>query len=352
MPSNLQIISVSLFKMDIETSDIEKVDIGEDRNDLSDYLRELLGELSSGDNKRSFEFSRNTTEVYTCLESISKNHDSLLGDSGKAVASRLLNVEVETDKKYGHLSKNNKGTHVNKGSFIQFLYKEDSVSKYLGVKVEHQEFIDEKNFKKLLGLGVDNKIYKAFRTVFNNNTPSNVDVYDSQKKIAKYWWYDFLELSEIRTDSFNTKEACKETIRKINKIKRLDSNDYRELRNAVIVAFKQQGSMNYIEFVVDVIESYTSENDEVNKAIKSISSELKKLPRNNKFDNVFDLDPSSVPYRKRNYNLAEGITLSIDEALDDSDSKIWSEQTSSGEKLVVIKSAEGYENFTKKERTL
>lgn len=352
MNGELEIINVSLFRLDIEGNQKEEMFINESNEDLSEYLNDLIGELSKGSNKRAFEISRDTTEVSRCLYAIYNDHDCFHGKEGEAIAARLLAVEVNTDEKYGHLGGENKRTHVNKGSFIQFLYKENNVLKYLGVKVEHQEFLEEVNFKKIVGLGVENKIYKAFRAAFIGGKISEVDVYDSQRKLAKYWWYGFLELSEVRTNGFNTERACKETISKINRLKRLDLNDYRELRNAIIVAFKQQGSMDYFQFVEDVVENFSSESEEVNKAVKKIATELKLLPESKGFDNLFDLEPSAVPFRKRNFQLDEGITLSINEELDDMDGKVWAEMTASGEKLVVIKSSEGYANFNKKERTL
>ena len=37
----------------------------------------------------------------------------------------------------------------------------------------------------------------------------DIAVYDANPKIAKYWYHDFLELHESKTDEYNTRTAFK-----------------------------------------------------------------------------------------------------------------------------------------------
>jgi hypothetical protein len=352
MENSLEILTVSLFQLDIESNTKSNIPVDVGVDDLSDYLKDLLAEVDTENKKRSFEFDRDTTEVFVALKLFFQKPNLSEHNDGATVAERLLKSEVSTDKKYGHLSANKKGSHVKKGSYLQFLYKDSGELKYLGVKVDHQGYLDEKDLKKHTGLALTDKVYKAFRVSAENGVPTEIDVYDSQKKISKYWWHDFLELVEARSDSYNTKEACQATMAKINQIKPLSIDDYKELRNAVIVAFKQQGAMDYIQFVEDTIENYVSENNEVRDKIAKITPDLKKLPELKNFDSKFDLDSTAVPYRKSTYKLSNQITLTVDEGVNDLDNKIWSERTADGDELVVIKSSEGFKEFKIKERAL
>lgn len=350
MNEYLKILTVSLFQLDLEKNTLENIPVDADADDLVGYLDELLVEINTEDKNRSFEFDRDTLEVYVYLKKIFLLPDLSEHDMGKTIATRLLATEVATDKKYGHL--NAKGKHVKRGSYLQFVYQDEGVIKYLGVKVEHQGYLDESDLKKHIGLALTDKVYKAFRVGCENGELGEVDVYDSNKTLSKYWWDTFLELTELRTDAFNTKEACQWTIKKITQIKRLSLDDYKSLRNATIVAFKQDGSMDYLDFIKNTIESYQSDKQEVNDKLKKLVPELKKLPETKGFDNLFNLVASAVPYRKSVYKLSSQITLSIDEGINDFDNKVWSEITADGDEVVVIKSPDGFKEFKQKERVL
>lgn len=350
MIDSLEVISVSLHQIDIENNKVELVNIEVDNSDLNDYLNELLDEIDNENRKRSFTFVSDTTEVYTQLAEYSADPDFKNHEDGKVVVERLLRVEIDTDSKYGHLSQNKNGSHVKKGSYLQFLYKENSQIKYLGVKIDHQGFIDEVDLTKHIGLALSDKIYKAVRVIFNRKKPDTIEVYDSYTNISKYWWHDFLELKELRTDSYNTKLACKSVITKIGPLKKISLNDYNGLRNSVIVAFKQKGEMDYDDFIINTFENYTSTNLQINNKLKTILPELKKLPETKEFDTKFNLDTSVIPYKKSTYKLNTDITLTINEGVNNLDQKVWAEKTVDGDELVVIKSPEGFKQFKLKER--
>ena len=350
MNEDLKILTVSLFQLDLERNTLKNIPVDVDADDLVEYLDDILVEVNADNKNRSFEFDRDTLEVYVYLKNIFSLPELSKHENGKTIAARLLATEIATDKKYGHLS--SKGKHVKRGSYLQFIYQHDGVIKYLGVKVEHQGYLDESDLKKHIGLALINKVYKAFRVCCKNGDPGEVDVYDSQAVIAKYWWHSFLELTELRSDAFNTKEACQWTMTKINQIKRLSLDDYKALRNATIVAFKQDGAMDYLDFIKNTIESYLSDKQKVNDKLKKLVPELKKLPDTKGFDNLFNLDASAVPYKKSTYKLSSQITLTVDEGIHDFDNKIWSEITADGDEVVVIKSPEGFKEFKQKIRVL
>ena len=277
MSNGLEIKKIRLSQLDISSGEISEIPVSTDESDLNKYLNELLTEVDKGDRKREFEFSSETTEFYVCLSKVLNSGDF---EGGKGIVQRLLREEVKTEDRYGHLNKNNESSHVKRGSYLQFVYDYGDGLKYLGVKVDHQEYLDEEDLKNHIGLALSNKIYKAVRVHVVDGKPSAIDVYDSQPTISVYWWSEFLELSELRSDTFNTKKACDETIKRLGPIKSASYHDYLNLRNATITAFKQNSSMDYFQFVEDTFENYSSENSVVKDKLTNI---VKRSPRKKRF---------------------------------------------------------------------
>lgn len=351
--SNNRIMSAVLHHIDVASKKTSPIKITGQQSDLEGYLNDLLGEVKTRQQKREYDFSRTTTEFYSALISYHGQQDLQLNTMSSGLANRLLDKEVATDVRYGHLGTDGKG-HVKKGSFLQFLYTEDDGSiAYLGVKIEHQTFIDEMDLKKKIGLSIANKIYKACRVNFDKNkTPNKVFVYDTNAKPSTYWWHDFLELKELRTDAHNTQTASKAIIKVINTIKKNHPTDHTILRNAIVSSFKQNSSFDYYDFLQKTIENYEPEDAALKAIMPKIINKLKELPKNENFDTQFSLVPSAVPFRKTKYNLTKEISITIEDGIEDLSDKIWSERTASGKELVIIESPEGFKKFTQKNREI
>lgn len=211
----------------------------------------------------------------------------------------------------------------------------------MGVKVEHQGFIDEEDFKRHIGIGESNKIYKACRVSFDGvGVPSSVRVFDTNSRIATYWWHDFLELAESRTDAHNTRTAAEEVVRALGPLKRKSPSDYTVLRNATVAAFKREGTMKFDDFVETVFSSYEADSDEAQVELKQIISKIKSLPSTKNFDGQFELDPKSVPFRRVNLPLSKEVVVSYDEGMSNIGEKIWSSRTGTGKTVVVIQADE------------
>lgn len=348
-----RIVSTVLHHIDVSSKTTQPITITGQQQDLEGYLTDLLGEVKTKQQKREYDFSRTTTEFYTALISYHGNQNLQLNSVSSNLANRLLDKEVATDARYGHLGKDGSG-HVKKGSFLQFLYTEDDGSvAYLGVKIEHQTFIDEIDLKKKIGLSIANKIYKACRVNFDSkNIPEKIFVYDTNAKPSTYWWSDFLELKELRNDTHNTMVASTEVIRVINKIKKDFPTDYTILRNAIVSSFKQNKPFNYYDFLSNTIEDYEPEDTELKKKIPDIVKTLMDLPAKKQFDTQFTLVPSAVPFRRTKYNLSKEISLTIEDGIENLSDKIWSEKTASGRELIIIDSPDGFKKFTLKKREL
>lgn len=348
-----RIVSISLYHVDIENKSNTSILISNENKGLENYLNDLLDEIKHKTQKRSYEFIRETTEFYTTLTSYFVNQNLDINKHSKILADRLLDKELETELRYGHLAPAGTG-HVKKGSFLQFIYRDGGVISYLGVKIEHQSFIDETDFIKKIGLSIVNKVYKACWVTFTENgLPTNVYVYDTNSKPSVYWWKDFLELKQTRDDKYNTRTAIESVVRTLDTIKHKYPADYTILRNASIAAFKQQVEMKFDQFITNTFTNYVPENPELaEKKLGELVVKMNDLPNNKNFDSMFTLEPKEVPYRKKQISLSKEISLQIVEGIKDIDEKIWAEETSDGEKLIVIKSSDAFKNFKLKVRAV
>lgn len=343
------IISTALHQINVEDEECRKISIGE-HADLEEYLSNLLDEIRKKEQKRSYEFARNITDLKTILESYYKNNQLQENENSNTLSKKLLDVEVETDRKYGHLGNSDNG-HIKKGSFLQFIYKENEKIFYLGVKIEHQEFLDESDFKKKIGLSIANKVYKATQVIFDDKgKPASINIFDTNSTPAKYWWKDFLVLKVVRDDALNTSEASRHVINTIEKYKKNFPVDYTILRGSAIAAFKQEGVMNYDEFISNIFEKYTPDNPDFELALKELTKKLKDLPEKKKFDTQFNLVPSEVKFKKIKIKLTSQIDISYDEEMKNIENKIWSQKDNDEYKVVVKVDEEAYNRFNFKRK--
>nr|WP_288466617.1 nucleoid-associated protein [uncultured Pseudomonas sp.] len=343
--------STSLHHIDIEKNANTKFPADLNNRELEVYLETLLREINEKEQKRLFLLPLQQTTFKKVANSISKSFDLEENSVGTELAERLLAIEVKTSQKYAHLSKKD-DTHVKIGSFLQFTYTDKGCLRYLGVKVEHQVILDQTDFKKRAGLGLTEKIYKAFNVEYNKEgIPTDIYIYDSKSKLTKYWWQEFLELQEKNTDTFNTQKASQEVINKLAILKKSFPQDHTILRNATIAAFKQKETMNYTEFLEKTIKNYKSDDPGFEKAKAPLLQKLEELPQKKGFDTIFNLVPEAVPFRRTTYKLNKDIFLTIKDGIENLESKIWSETTLDGRELVVIESTEA-KKFKHKERKL
>lgn len=328
-----QVVSSVLHKIDPAIDSATAIKVNAAVPDLEDYLTKLLSEIGEQSQKRSYAFASPATEFRTCLQSFYKDRDLSVNVHAELLAKRLLKQESAAGKKYKNLNP------VTKGSFLQFVFKENAETFYLGVKVEHQSFLDEVDFLRKFGLAENRRLYKACRVSFGvNGEPDNVWVFDTNGAPAAYWWREFLELDVTRDDVQNTKLAAEAVMQVVGGIKRSFPADHTILRNATVAAFKQQTEMDYTAFVAKVFETYQPIDPSATEAIGKLVEKLKELPAAKNFDTQFTLVPAEVPYRKSKIALSPEITLTIDEGIQNLSQKIWSEVTKDGRELVVIES--------------
>ena len=348
-----RIISASLHLIDASKEKATPISIPNSDNDLESYLTGLLNEIHLKREKRQYEFLRETTEFYKALQSLGgkDKHDLNRNELAAGLSDRLVQVERDTNDRYGQM-RPDADSFVKKGSFLQFLYREGGVLYYLGVKIDYSEFLDEIDFQKKLGLAISKKLYRACKLCFDTDGVPQADIYcyDTHSTPSVYWWKSFLELREIRNDSYNTRTAVKAVVGVVNGIKKKSPHDFIKLKNAVLVSFKQNAEMDYEQFVHDVFTLYEADDARFQDKHPRLIDKLRQLPEKKNFDTTFSIVPSEVKYRKSQVKLSEEIDITYKDDIQNIDEKIWSEQSASGEKLVVIKSELGFDKFKLKVR--
>lgn len=342
--STTRVISSVLHKISTDTNSASATQVNAAGPALEEYLNKLLGEIGEQSQKRSYKFASPATEFRTCLDSFFSQQNLPVNSHAELLAKRLLKQEVEATQRYKNLNE------VSRGSFLQFMFEQDGHTFYLGVKVEHQSFLDEQDFLRKFGLAEHRRLYKACRVRFAaDGTPDEVWVFDTNGVPAAYWWREFLELEVSRDDAENTKLAAEAVMQAIGVIKSRYPADHTILRNATVAAFKQQTQMNYTAFVNQVFETYQPVDANAAPHIGKLVDRLKELPGKKNFDTQFALVPAAVPYRKTKFVLSPEITLTIEEGIKNLADKVWSEVTPDGRELVVIQTDQA-KHFPRKTR--
>lgn len=354
----IKIKSISLYQIDSSAGQARNIEITSDLIDLNGYLKNLLTDIDAQEHKRSYKVQRPTTEFAVALHDAFKN-DKLCQFKSKGLANKLLYEEMRVEQDHKNLnSKNKRDSIVNKGSYLQFLYKAGFKTCYLGVKIEHKIFLDESDFKKKSGLPETSKVYKACRVIFSDTEFEDdpevvfeeISVYDKNTVPSVYWWSGFLELEVLRNDEVNTRRAATAIIRVLDaKVKKLHPEEYTQIRNAAIVALKQDKQINYNDLVDDLLSNAVFQDAKFNAKIPEIIIALKKAPADPKdgFDLQFQGSPGAVQYRQRKVGMGRNIFLTYPEEIDGLNNFIWAKIDENGDKVVVVKSEEGYEHFYK-----
>ncbi|MCY1414524.1 hypothetical protein D9M71_299770 [compost metagenome] len=331
-----KILSTSLHHLDIEAQTCDSVTIPVDKADLESYLNALLLEIHGRPQKRLYALVSPTTEFATALNAFFGSQDLETAAETQALAGRLLRIEVNTEERYGHLDKSGKGL-LKKGSFLQFLYLDGGALSYLGVKIEHQRFIDENDLKQKIGLGETNKIYKACKVSLDSDGNfGNVFVFDTHSRPSTYWWKEVLELQQLRSDALNTETAVKSVVKALSKVKELSPADYTILRNATIAAFKQTETLNFDDFVTKTFATYAPLSSVLVEELPSLVAKLRALPEKRKFDGQFTLVPSAVPFRRQTIKVSDQVSVAYDEDIPDLPDKIWCSKTPTGQSVLVL----------------
>lgn len=329
----------SLHYIDHDKDEIIRINIDSKSQDLHEYTERLLKDIQERNSKRSFSFESMTTEVRAALTLMNDEDYETAVD---ITAERLLNVEKKTQ-----IAMNQLGVSIQKGSLFQSIINVDENSRMIIIgKADHNDFLDAADFILHKGLPWKKKIFKSFLAITDyNDNIKKVMVSDTTNVLTKYWWSDFFELSEVRTNKHNTKHFLEIIDKKVlNPIKKDYPADHTTLRNSIIGHFRANEDFDLDVLYSSIFENYTPRDE--NLPIDSMQTKIKEIPDKYDLDSQFTIDKEEINKRAVNkIFLNEGMELVLTGApnLDDIDPY----EDSEGEKFILIKTEEGYKRFKK-----
>jgi hypothetical protein len=343
----MEILSTAIYHIDHSKTDVAPVPIPDDNADLSTYIEELLAKIAKDDSNRLFSFVSETGEGHTNITDLlnKEHHES----ATRQIARRLLYKEQNKQADIAHLIHD-----IPRGVLIIILFEDDNGSTRLIIsKADHARYLNEQDFTLEQGLPYEKKTYKAFLADLDEeNEVERIYIYDTNAKIAKYWYEDFLELKEVNTDEFNTGTAF-DAIEKniLNKFKNDFPSDYHIIRNRVIGYFRSKESFELQEFIDEAIGAdYDPVNPAFKPKISDITKKIKDLPSKKNFDSQFTIEKSTIKARQVNsvVKLNDTMDLHIKDFVGDLHQVIKAVEEN-GLKYIKIRTDEGYKAFKEKD---
>lgn len=339
----MEIIFNALFKIDIDKSSVEQLQIPSGNNDFKAYIVDLLGKIVQDPDKKGFVFQSDTKEVKILIERIiqlDENDHSGFDLNAKAIAERLHAKEVESD------AKNNLNVEMLKGvAVISLVRFDDGRQKAIISKADYNEFLDAQSYSNRDGFPLRKKIYKAFvADIEDDGNISKVSVFDTNSGFTVYWWRDFLELEKIHTDEHNTEQVFAAIDTKIlTPLRRKHKQDYITLTNATIHYFRVAK-----EFTVEGYLSSVLSVDALDSTLdmKDLRSRTEGLFKKGNYDNRFTIVSDLVTKKfKKTINLTPQIDLTWKGDIKNIENAIRRYKEDNGTKWVMVKSDEGFEYF-------
>jgi len=213
-------------------------------------------------------------------------------------------------------------------------------------KADHNAFLDEADLSVHNGLPWKKKIFKSFLLLADyEGNVHKILVSDTTNAITKYWWSDFLELEEVRTDTHNTKHFIELIDKKVfNPIKKKYPADHTTLRNSVIGHFRAHEDFDLDVLMGSIFDNYTPKDS--NFPTEKIATKVREIPDKYELDSQFKIDKGEINKRAVNkVFLNEGMELVLRGAPDlDNITPLKNDE---GDKFIVIKTEEGYKRFQK-----
>lgn len=309
----MEINFVNLTHIDTENSRIiptEEID----KHDLINYSDTLFNKMLKADDERLFEFKtldkeviRLITDLYSELNN--SNIEFLFNNTSEKIATSLLDVQISTSTKINF--------PIQEGSLLQLFRENEHFIIYILAKIETDRFLDTEDLKTRSGLPFEDQTQKSCIIFFNkdydpdNLKPIKVAIRDSTKRLAKYWYSDFLDLEELSSDKLNTRNAIKYYDKRIKEIEKISKLDYINIRNNFISYFQTNNEFNSSTFIDYVVGDYKPKNDEF--SIQELKIDLMSLPNKKNFDTKFNVIKDEIKNRRiTSMKINNDITLRLE----------------------------------------
>jgi hypothetical protein len=321
------------------------------KKDLENFISSIIERRLKGKGIRAFKKKDDSTTVISNLKEILKAKGSQ-GDSIQKIADHLLEKEQDVDETQSKTIE--KGGEkkvifsVKRGVLVQALQKYDESLYYLLAKIEFDTFIEEEEWVKRQGLPLEKQVLKSCLFKIDETAiTEDIRIYDSNPRVARYWWDGFLELKEKRTDEENTRgfEAAFEY--KLTKlVKKVSYFDYSNLIDRLRQYYQAHKDFDFDELLEEVFENYQPVNKRIK--MKEVIDSLRSLPEKRQFDERFPIIHSQLRDKIRFiFNPHDKIELHLKDYLENFKNIIKTEIDESGVKWLKIKITDKeYKRFT------
>lgn len=329
---------ISIYDIDIDSVPEKIAEIKlKGMVDLENYVSMIIEQRLPGKNNRVFERKDKKTTVISEILKILKirKDESKRKTPLESIASRLLEKEIEANTKYSDLISIRRGILVQ--SYLEF--KGEFI--YLLAKIDHNSFIDEIELNERTGFPFEGQVLKSCLIKFEGNPKiKEILVYDSNPTIARYWWDDFLELNEKRSDKDNTWISLYNTERIISKnLKEKSPTDHLNVVTRLENYYDSQKTFNSDEMKKNVFESYKPQDPKIK--MKSLVKQVENQIEKGKFDPRFDIDKKEISERyKFVIEVNDNIKLILTDFLDNLKHLITVEKSNTGDKFIKIKTTD------------
>lgn len=336
----MEIEYYKLLKIDNEVNEIS-VDVFSNTESVNNYIVELIEECGNNEGDREYKFddTLNTTQEHVNCIIQNQNRDVKC----ELLANKLLKVEKKAKEDIAHLHKDiPKGVLV-----ITYAKMTESEYKFIIIKADYTEFLEEISGERKSGLPTKKKIFKSFImnvSIYDNGYEiGKMITFDSNSTKAKYWWKTFLELDEIRDDEKNTMSAY-DSIRLniLDPLKKNHKQDYLCLWNLTVAYFRTEGTFDIAHYRDNIVGAYTPFDN--NLKIDKLKDKITKLPEKDKFDPVFEKRPSVISAKFKNIiQLTDEIDLHLKHNIVGMSRVIKPYVDEEGKEYIMIQSKDGYQ---------
>jgi hypothetical protein len=338
---SLEVLEYSLHRIDVKTGAPVSMALDGTAEGLKTYTELVLTELLESPRSRYFQFKDMDELVPSSLVAILDGEDWITKST--QIAQKLYDVELVVQDNIKHL------TDVRMGGLLQLKVKHDECIKFVIIKIDNSEYLDEDNLDLKSGLPTSkSRLQKAAVITFTpEHTVDEVIVSDSKSTITAYWYLSFLMAEQLQDSETNTKNAFYAIDNLLTKeVKKVSPVDYWFLRNEILNHFRNEDSLAYDE-LVDKVKAHKPETDEFKEKFESFVDKFENLPTKapKPFDTQFDLVPTAIKARiSKKVFLDINFELRINGEIDDLKSRIFAEQDDKG-KFIKIYSDKGYDEF-------
>lgn len=329
----MQIITQAIRVIDYENNQILARNI---MPKFGEYIEQLISYINTNSSVREYKTQSVSTEVISGILEIVKHQseEKIVKQKIDLIAERLLRKEKEAQEQVANMN-----IKVQKGSLLLALIEDEGKIQFLLAKVEHTDFFDDIDYSIKSGFSRDTKkIWKTCLFDIDNVNVSQFYAKIYSNTAAKYWWYDFLELEEIKSDEYNTKTAFRSIEAMLNKnLKQIAPYDHMVIRNAIYLYFNTTKQFDFNEMLDMTLKNYIP-NDMTEEKKENLLQKLQRLPEEKHFDYQFSPVPSTIKRKMRNtYNVYNGIQVSILNPINDLSGIIEAYQANDGKRYLKIR---------------